>query len=79
MPATTDEIRERRQRLGMSRGRLAKLLHVGVNTIEQWEEGAAECPEHAANLLELLAEVAGPQRNLDRAVRAAKAYAVSLR
>ena len=36
---SSDEIRSLRERLHLTQGALAKLLHLGANTISRWEAG----------------------------------------
>jgi putative zinc finger/helix-turn-helix YgiT family protein len=54
-----DEIRELRARLGVTQSQLAKLLHLGANTVSRWEAGRNVQTAAMDILLRLLRDVPG--------------------
>jgi putative zinc finger/helix-turn-helix YgiT family protein len=56
---SADEIRALRQRFGLTRGELARLLHLGANTISRWESGRNVQTEAMELLLRLLRDLPG--------------------
>lgn len=56
---SADEIRALRERFGLTQGELAKLLHLGANTISRWESGRNVQTEAMEMLLRLLRDLPG--------------------
>ena len=56
---SADEIRAIRQRFGLTQGELARLLHLGANTISRWESGRNVQTEAMEMLLRLLRDLPG--------------------
>jgi len=61
---TAEEIRALRQRLGLTQGRLARLLGLGVNTVSRWEAGRNAQSVALDVLLRLVRDVPGSLRYL---------------
>jgi putative zinc finger/helix-turn-helix YgiT family protein len=53
------EIRALRERFGLTQGELARLLHLGANTISRWESGRNVQTEAMEMLLRLLRDLPG--------------------
>jgi putative zinc finger/helix-turn-helix YgiT family protein len=56
---SADEIRAIRDRFGLTQGELARLLHLGANTISRWESGRNVQTEAMEMLLRLLRDLPG--------------------
>jgi putative zinc finger/helix-turn-helix YgiT family protein len=56
---SADEIRGLRERFGLTQGELARLLHLGANTISRWESGRNVQTEALEMLLRLLRDLPG--------------------
>jgi putative zinc finger/helix-turn-helix YgiT family protein len=56
---SADEIRALRERFGLTQGELARLLHLGANTISRWESGRNVQTEAMEMLLRLLRDLPG--------------------
>jgi putative zinc finger/helix-turn-helix YgiT family protein len=56
---SADEIRAIRERLGLTQSELARLLHLGANTISRWESGRNVQTEAMEMLLRLLRDLPG--------------------
>jgi len=56
---SADEIRAIRERFGLTQGELARLLHLGANTISRWEAGRNAQTEAMEMLLRLLRDLPG--------------------
>jgi len=56
---SADEIRALRERFGLTQGDLARLLHLGANTISRWESGRNVQTEAMEMLLRLLRDLPG--------------------
>jgi putative zinc finger/helix-turn-helix YgiT family protein len=56
---SADEIRALRERFGLTQGKLARLLHLGANTISRWESGRNVQTEAMEMLLRLLRDLPG--------------------
>jgi putative zinc finger/helix-turn-helix YgiT family protein len=56
---SADEIRALRERFGLTQGELARLLHLGANTISRWESGRNAQTEAMEMLLRLLRDLPG--------------------
>ena len=56
---SADEIRALRERFGLTQGELARLLHLGANTISRWESGRNVQTEAMEILLRLLRDLPG--------------------
>lgn len=56
---SADEIRAMRDRFGLTQGELARLLHLGANTISRWESGRNVQTEAMEMLLRLLRDLPG--------------------
>jgi putative zinc finger/helix-turn-helix YgiT family protein len=56
---SADEIRALRERFGLTQGELARLLHLGANTISRWESGRNVQNEAMEMLLRLLRDLPG--------------------
>ena len=56
---SADEIRALRQRFDLTQGELARLLHLGANTISRWESGRNVQTEAMELLLRLLRDLPG--------------------
>jgi len=56
---SADEIRALRDRFGLTQGDLARLLHLGANTISRWESGRNVQTEAMEMLLRLLRDLPG--------------------
>ena len=54
-----DEIRALRERFGLTQGELARLLHLGANTISRWESGRNVQTGAMEILLRLLRDLPG--------------------
>lgn len=52
---TPQQIKELRQRLGISQAALAERLGVSIRTVKYWEAGAVPVSRPAAKLLSLMA------------------------
>jgi putative zinc finger/helix-turn-helix YgiT family protein len=57
--SSADEIRALRDRFGLTQGELARLLHLGANTISRWESGRNVQTEAMEMLLRLLRDLPG--------------------
>lgn len=56
---SADEIRGIRQRFGLTQSELARLLHLGANTISRWESGRNVQTEAMEMLLRLIRDLPG--------------------
>lgn len=56
---SADEIRTIRERFGLTQSELARLLHLGANTISRWESGRNVQTEAMEMLLRLLRDLPG--------------------
>ena len=56
---SADEIRAVRERFGLTQSELARLLHLGANTISRWESGRNVQTEAMEMLLRLLRDLPG--------------------
>jgi putative zinc finger/helix-turn-helix YgiT family protein len=56
---SADEIRTIRERFGLTQNQLARLLHLGANTISRWESGRNVQTEAMEMLLRLLRDLPG--------------------
>lgn len=56
---SADEIRAVRERFGLTQGELARLLHLGLNTVSRWEAGRNVQTRAMDVLLRLLRDVPG--------------------
>ena len=56
---SADEIRALRERFGLTQSELARLLHLGANTISRWESGRNVQTEAMEMLLRLLRDLPG--------------------
>jgi putative zinc finger/helix-turn-helix YgiT family protein len=56
---SADEIRAIRERFGLTQSELARLLHLGANTISRWESGRNVQTEAMEMLLRLLRDLPG--------------------
>jgi putative zinc finger/helix-turn-helix YgiT family protein len=56
---SADDIRGLRERFGLTQGELARLLHLGANTISRWESGRNVQTEAMEMLLRLLRDLPG--------------------
>jgi putative zinc finger/helix-turn-helix YgiT family protein len=56
---SADEIRAIRERFGLTQGELARLLHLGANTISRWESGRNVQTEAMEMLLRLMRDLPG--------------------
>ena len=56
---SADEIRGIRERFGLTQGELARLLHLGANTISRWESGRNVQTEAMEMLLKLIRDLPG--------------------
>jgi putative zinc finger/helix-turn-helix YgiT family protein len=56
---SADEIRAIRERFGLTQSQLAKLLHLGGNTISRWESGRNVQTEAMEMLLRLIRDLPG--------------------
>jgi putative zinc finger/helix-turn-helix YgiT family protein len=56
---SADEIRAIRERYGLTQSELARLLHLGANTISRWESGRNVQTEAMEMLLRLLRDLPG--------------------
>jgi putative zinc finger/helix-turn-helix YgiT family protein len=56
---SADEIRAIRERFGLTQSELARLLHLGANTISRWEAGRNVQTEAMEMLLRLLRDLPG--------------------
>ena len=56
---SADEIRALRERFGLTQSELARLLHVGANTISRWESGRNVQTDAMEMLLRLLRDLPG--------------------
>lgn len=56
---SADEIRTLRERFGLTQSELARLLHLGANTISRWESGRNVQTEAMEMLLRLLRDLPG--------------------
>lgn len=56
---SADEIRGIRERFGLTQSELARLLHLGANTISRWESGRNVQTEAMEMLLRLLRDLPG--------------------
>jgi putative zinc finger/helix-turn-helix YgiT family protein len=56
---SADEIRAIRERFGLTQSELARLLHLGANTISRWESGRNVQTEALEMLLRLLRDLPG--------------------
>jgi len=63
---SADEIRAIRERFGLTQSQLAKLLHLGGNTISRWESGRNVQTEAMEMLLRLIRDVPGSIEYLRR-------------
>ena len=54
-----DEIRALRKHFGLTQGELARLLHLGANTVSRWESGRNAQTEAMEMLLRLLRDLPG--------------------
>jgi len=56
---SSDEIRALREGFGLTQGELARLLHLGANTISRWESGRNVQTEAMEMLLRLIRDLPG--------------------
>ena len=56
---SADEIRALRERFGLTQSELARLLHLGANTVSRWESGRNVQTEAMEMLLRLLRDLPG--------------------
>lgn len=63
---SADEIRGIRERLGLTQSELARLLHLGANTISRWESGRNVQTEALEMLLRLIRDLPGSLEYLRR-------------
>jgi putative zinc finger/helix-turn-helix YgiT family protein len=56
---SADEIRAVRERFGLTQSELARLLHLGANTVSRWESGRNVQTEAMELLLRLLRDLRG--------------------
>jgi putative zinc finger/helix-turn-helix YgiT family protein len=56
---SADEIRALREHLGLTQAELARLLHLGANTISRWESGRNVQTEAMEMLLRLIRDLPG--------------------
>lgn len=52
-----DELRRRRQRMGLSQQQLSQELGVAVTTVARWERGEAGIPKHLRLAIERLEQL----------------------
>ena len=62
---TSDEIRQRRQRLSMSQADFAEYLRVGVASLKRWEMGKVQ-DESSDELIRLRTDEGAARRNLSQ-------------
>jgi putative zinc finger/helix-turn-helix YgiT family protein len=67
---SADEIRALRKRFGLTQGELARLLHLGANTISRWESGRNVQTEAMEMLLRFLRDLPGSLDYLRQQTRA---------
>jgi putative zinc finger/helix-turn-helix YgiT family protein len=60
------EIRAIRERFGLTQGELARLLHLGANTLSRWESGRNVQSESMEVLLRLIRDLPGSLEHLQR-------------
>lgn len=53
---TGDELRSRREALGLSQTRLAEILETNQSTVSKWESGRHDIPGHLRLALDRLAD-----------------------
>jgi putative zinc finger/helix-turn-helix YgiT family protein len=63
---SADEIRAIREQFGLTQSELARLLHLGANTISRWESGRNVQTEAMEMLLRLLRDLPGSLAYLRR-------------
>ncbi len=63
---SADEIRAIRKRFGLTQGELARLLHLGANTVSRWESGRNVQTEAMEMLLRLIRDLPGSFEYLRR-------------
>ena len=63
---SADEIRAIRERFGLTQSELARLLHLGANTISRWESGRNVQTEAMEMLLRLIRDLPGSIEYLRR-------------
>jgi putative zinc finger/helix-turn-helix YgiT family protein len=63
---SAEEIRGIRERFGLTQGELARLLHLGANTISRWESGRNVQTEAMEMLLRLIRDLPGSLQYLRR-------------
>jgi putative zinc finger/helix-turn-helix YgiT family protein len=63
---SASEIRAIRERFGLTQGELARLLHLGANTISRWESGRNVQTEAMEMLLRLIRDLPGSLAYLRR-------------
>jgi putative zinc finger/helix-turn-helix YgiT family protein len=63
---SAEEIRALRERFGLTQGELARLLHLGANTISRWESGRNVQTAAMEILLRLIRDLPGSLQYLRR-------------
>jgi putative zinc finger/helix-turn-helix YgiT family protein len=63
---SADEVRALRQRFALTQAELARLLHLGANTVSRWESGRNVQTEAMEMLLRILRDVPGSLEYLRR-------------
>lgn len=69
---TGNELKQQRERLGLTQRELAAHLGVVVATVSMWESGAAPIPAHRARLIALDLRGLRPRKRIERRGRPRK-------